>query len=288
VTPNWRLRVLNLMRGQAALDMFDVDAEALETGIEDLELVAVEIVVTASPESAGGGNINHQWFALTGDARVRYDAVALDDRPELLDATLGPGDSSAGYVAFVVQRGEGNLLLHFTPLATPLDSDRVYFASEPGARIEGRGDQIPAVNADAGATPEQPASIGDWVASGDMAVRVLDVLRGPEAEAFIASELEAGEAETPTGLEHVLIQLEAANIGAGPDFLRINSRAFALEGSPSATIDQQFTGPRLLDARLYPSGLSTGWLPLLVPHGETPLLVLQPSSDNDLRYMDID
>jgi hypothetical protein len=279
------MRVTGFLRGEAALEVIEVGPDEFATALADPELVAVEIEITASPESTGTRDINRQSFSLTGDNRVRYDALDLRGQLELLDAALASGDAASGYIAFVVPRGEGNLLLHFTPLSPPLETDRVYLAVEPGAHIDGPGERLPAIDSQAGRTPEQPADPGVWVASGNLAARIVTVLRGPDAESFMVNELGAGELEVPAGMEFVMLHIEAANMGDEPDFLRVSPRAFDVTGSPSATVDQQFTGPLLLDARLYPGGRATGWLTLLVPPGESPLLILRAGPDVESRYL---
>lgn len=128
-TANWQATVLEVARGDAALQLAQESNQFNEPAPEGMEYVAVKLRVrnigTAEPDEAEQVYGNSA-FRITGEKNVVYENVSVVPPEPALDAYLFPGGETEGWTVLSVARDEQQLALIFEP-SFSFDNDEVRF-----------------------------------------------------------------------------------------------------------------------------------------------------------------
>jgi hypothetical protein len=154
---------------------------------------------------------------------------------------------------------------------------------EPGRAQEAGSGGSPAGASDGSATPPAvsgaglsraaPVPLGETVVAGPIALRVRDVLTGPDAVAAVLAAAPTNE-EPREGSTFVAVNLAVRNTGEQP--LSLDNDDFALTGDSGLV--RRFLGAQppapALDVTLGPGETAEGWVAFGVPVDEGSLLML--------------
>ncbi len=287
--PNWDIQVLQVVRGDEALQMV-LDANQFnDPPPEGMEYVLVLVHATSTYEDNESHEISDFDFALTGDRLIRYDPAFVFDLEPVLDAELLPGGESEGWLAFPVSIDEGNTILIFDEWISFDEDNERYIALEEGAAVMTPGDLVDYTPNELGTSRDNPAAIGETAITERWAVTLLEVVRGQEALDMIMA---ANEFNSPPeeGVEYILARVHARNISGDEEAEWIDSGNFEVAGELNEVYSSPyFTTPDpMLDWQAYPGAELEGWVALQAAEGEAGLVMIFDSfydfSDTSMRY----
>ena len=127
-TDQWEVRVLEVVRGEAALarvreaDRFNDDPD------QGMEYVQVRVRARSIGAGADAVQIDESWFSTIGGEDVRWDAPKLIEPRPWLEAQLYSGGAGEGWVTLQAAVDETDLLLVFEPLFDFSGEARRYLA----------------------------------------------------------------------------------------------------------------------------------------------------------------
>jgi hypothetical protein len=270
------LQVRDVMIGTEAVDAI------LAASTHNLEprdgstYVAVNLRArNAGPRSLSLGNDD---FALTGDSGLVRRFLGAQPPDPALAATLAPGQSVEGWVAFAAAAQEGSLLLLFDSLTIEGNwADRV-LALQDGSRIADEAHPVAARN-QAGADPASPLGIGEAAVTDQWSVSLLDVVSGAPTFDLVdyrTGALGAGDAAGDDGSIWVALQLQIQNVAAGGAAAHFPANAFVLaDEAGEPLLDIATLTPPYPDATggYYPGATRDGWVMFDVPVDYTAAMV---------------
>ena len=284
----WRLRVLELVRGQDALDRVLAASPTNEAPREGFGYVLVNV----RAENAGDRPLplDGNDFALTGASGLVRRFVGVQPPEPALDGTVEPGATREGWIVFGAPVDEGSLLLVYDSLTLPGNwADRT-LALEDGASIP---DAVaPAVEQnEAGIDVAAPAGLNTPVVTADWAIEVLGVARGAEVFDLVDYRTGAlGAADAVDDQPWLALRVQVTNVRAGGEAAFLPPNAFALVDEGGEPIPEVVTlTPPRPDASggYYPGASREGWVAFELPVGYAAAVVrfLPYAGDPDPRYI---
>ncbi|MHB8136071.1 MAG: DUF4352 domain-containing protein [Anaerolineaceae bacterium] len=273
-TDTWKIQILETKRGDDAWK--DIQAANMfnEAPGENSEYILIKLRAESIATDSEEHRISGCDFSLTGDQYIKYTcgmaSVVVPD-PQI-DATLFTGGVSEGWVGFLINKNEGNLLLVVEELLSFDANSTQYIALEEGSSINIPEDLTNIKPNDLGKERNNPAAVTDIVITDDWELSVLEVHRGEEAWSMVIS---ANQYNDPPeeGLEYIAIKIHVKNVSKGDDSSIMGVTNFNTTGSLGVLYDPSFTvAPEpSLDINLYPGGEYVGWIVMQAGIGETNL-----------------
>jgi hypothetical protein len=269
----WDIQVMEVLRGNEARGALLAASEWNDPPPDGFEYIVVRIAVerTGDSEAKEIGSVD---FGLTGSEAVLYETPWLTNPDPELEVELLPGGTAEGWLSFIAQEGEKDLLLVYDE-AWEWDDEPLYFALEEGAAVPMPDGLISDGDAKAGTSRTQPASVGVKIFEIPWEAQVLEVIRGDEAYEAI---VQANKLNDPPreGLEYMLLQIYVRNLDKVEKAQEIDGSMFHVTGDNNVLYRYPWIvepEPEL-EARLYPGGEWTGWLAQEFGIGEkNPILV---------------
>jgi len=233
---------------------------------------------------------------VTGDGNVLHysfnsSAVSPDPR---LDTYLPGGAESEGWKAYLIQIGEGNLIVMVDDLSNYEEPEH-YIALAEGNRVTVNEELLNSITPTiTGTDPSEPALVGQVVTAEDWQFSVLELYAGDAAWDRI---IEANQFNDPPeeGMVYILMKMRLRYIGfeeAGAQ-VSLYSDLFTLLDNDGNRYDvPSVVEPEPdLDGRLFPGGTLEGWMVLQAPESiifESRLL-FQPRTNpvDNLRYLSL-
>jgi hypothetical protein len=157
-TENWQVMVLDVIRGDAAVQRIQEANQFNEPAPEGMEYVAVKLRVhhigTDEPDHAehvsGTGLVR-----ITGEKNVVYEHASAVDPAPALDASLFHGGATEGWTVLHVAQDEQQLALIFQPLFSFSDDETRFLALDT-ARVAASPD-LPQSSPSTAGTPDNPS-----------------------------------------------------------------------------------------------------------------------------------
>ena len=262
------LQVLDVLSGSEAVASV---LAASPTNVEPRDGITY-VAVNLSVRNTGGQplTLDNDDFAVTGDSGLIWRFLGAQPPEPALDATLNPGESSEGWVAFGIPAEESSLLLIFDCLELGGSwADRV-LAIQDGARIPDLSQRTAAPN-DAGTDFTTALGIGEPAVTDQWSVELLDVISSQAAFDLVdyrAGALGAGDATGEDGSVWIALQFRIQNAAAGGDLAYFPANAFVLvDDTGNPLLDVVTLTPPRPDAAggYYPGAQRDGWVMFDVP-----------------------
>jgi len=269
----WELRLLGHVRGDEAWRRLFAANQFNDPPPAGHEYVLLRLAVRATFD----GQTPRQLFPeLTGDRLLEYAPGQVPPDPAL-ETELAGGQSSEGWLPFLVAAGEQNLLIKVAELPSPPGAAPAFLAVDPGAAVAPDPSLELVVPNKAGADHREPAAPGETAVMEDWEVTLREVARGQAA----LERLEAvydGYKRPADGREYVLcyVELRSIRAPAGPDDARlVDNSLFASVSTRAADPEAEEWGrPPVyllpapeLDFYAYPGASVAGWVAIEVPAG---------------------
>ncbi len=218
-------------------------------------------------------------FALTGDAGLVRRFLGARPPEPVLEATLAPGESTAGWVAFGAASEEGSLLLIFDCIALGGTwADRV-LALQEGASIPDLPQRAAEQN-EAGSDPVAPLGIGAAAVTDQWSVELINVISGAAAFDLVDYRSGALGVDDATGDADlsvwIALQFRVQNARAGGMAAYFPANAFVLvDESGAPLLDIATLTPPRPDAAgdYYPGATRDGWVMFDVPVDYTAAMI---------------
>jgi hypothetical protein len=287
----WEFGVLEVVRGEEAYDAL-LEANTLNDPPRDgFEYVLLKLHVRNLDTADEAGRTDGSTFHLTGDNNVLYRyPYAVEPKPEL-EIRLYPGGEWTGWLAYEFGVGEGNPLLVFGNIFDLDDERGRFLALEESAAvafpasIEVTGDR------EAGRSADDPAPAGTIIATEGWELTILEVLRGDDAWDAL---YEASEYNDPpeAGMEYLLVRVAVRNVSDEDAPKRCEYDVLDVVGDEREVYEHPYLtvpSPKL-EAWLYPTGETEGWVVFQATEGETGLILILSDSyfSSDKRYLSLE
>ena len=286
-----------VLRGRSAWNALYAANNQNDPVPEGFEYYLVKLRV--EPTFSGEGR--RLYPKLTGAARVeRLPVSAVTPAPRFPSEDSQPGQRFEGWIPYLISEGEQDLILFVEQLVGPDDTYPLYVAIDAGARLADDSALVDILPTKLGVDPREPAAIGESVISEDWELTLLEIVRG---EAAMQMLLEANQFNDPPGkgMEYVLVRVRARYIGvaSADEAVMIDSLDFkALPAGSSDPKADLIVAPSavepepVIDAYLFPGGVSEGWATIEVPKGQLGVrLIFAPGfgfNDLDIRYFTLE
>lgn len=236
--------------------------------LEGATYVAVNLSVRN--EGSTSLSLSNDDFALTGDSGlVRRFLGAMPPAP-VLEATLAPGESAAGWVAFGASGEERSLLLIFDSIALGgVWADRV-LAIQDGASIPDLPQRAAAGN-EAGIDPAARLGMGEAAVTDQWSIALINVVSGAAAFDMVdyrSGALGVGDAAGEDLSVWIALQFRVQNAQSGGTAAHFPANAFVLVDETGAPLlDIATLTPPRPDAAgdYYPGATRDGWVMFDVP-----------------------
>jgi hypothetical protein len=281
--PNWNVKVLEVSRGDAAWSAIQSADELNEPPPPGKEYLLVKLWVKSTAADDEAHSISQSDLVVTGDRLVKYyTAEALEPEPEL-NAELSKGEKTEGWVAFLIDQGEGNLVLILDEVASFREDRFRFIALDEGAAIALAPELDEIQPTELGIDQASPAPLGETVTTEDWQITVREVVRGEQAWQMVQAAEEFNE-PPEAGMEYVLVKIQARYIGAIPTGDTIDAIFFQTIGSANVLYDYPsvISPEPALSVDLFPGGKYEGWITMQAVQGETGLmLVFEESLESD-------
>jgi hypothetical protein len=273
--PNWRVKVLETRRGDEAWAAIQAADEANEPPPFGQEYLLVKLWAKSTALDDQEHSISQYDFVVTGNKRMKYyTADALEPEPPL-NAELSAGDETEGWVAFLINQDERDLVLILDELTDFRDNRFRFIALDEGASIAIPPELERIQPTELGIDQSNPASFGETVTTENWQITLHEVVRGEEAWQRIQTANMSNE-PPEAGMEYILVNALARYIGTNTTGDVIDVSSFQTIGSSNLLYDDpSVTGPEpALSAELLPGGEYEGWIPLQAAVSETDLTVV--------------
>jgi hypothetical protein len=281
--PNWNVKVLEVSRGDAAWSAIQSADELNEPPPPGKEYLLVKLWVKSTAADDEAHPISQSDFVVTGDRLIKYyTAEALEPEPQL-NAELSKGEKTEGWVAFLIDQGEGNLVLILDEVASFREDRFRFVALDEGAAIALAPELDDIQPTELGIDQASPAPLGETVTTEDWQITVREVVRGEAAWQMVQAADEFNE-PPEAGMEYILVKVHARYIGAAPTGETIDAIFFQTIGSADVLHGYPFViSPEpSLSVDLFPGGKYEGWITMQAAQGETGLtLVFEESLESD-------
>ena len=198
-----------------------------------------------------------------------------------LDANLYTDGEAEGWAAFVVGKGESNLILILDETLDFSEYAKRYIALDDGASIGVPSDLSSIMPTDLGRDKSSPIPRGEKVITEDWEFSILDVVRGDEAWKMVKA---ANQFNDPPkeGMEYIAVKIHARNISTNDEAANIDGSFFRTTGSANVLYDNPSVvdpDPQL-DISLFPGGEYDGWIVVQAAKEETGIkLIFEPLFD---------
>lgn len=227
------------------------------------------VLVRARYTGKGEGDIDQRDFWITG-SRGRADRVAsvVDPGPEL-DYTMQPGGEAEGWITFEVGESESQLMLIFDVDSTI----SLFLALEPDAKVRVDAGSLSSPN-NAGLSRADPAAVGETLVTEELALTVLDQLRGDDAFPALVNANQFND-PPPDGFQYVSLLIQVQSVSSADTFNLIWESDFKSTGDSRVLYNTaRVVDPEpQLDFQLFPGATAQGWVTLLAPTHETGLML---------------
>lgn len=228
------------------------------------------------------------YFMLTGSLGYAYFYEGTVPPEPRLPDTLSPASTAEGWVPYLVQSKDDNLLLFYNP--DDREEPITFLALSPNAAVtESNPALVP--SSDLGTRPDTPAPAGETVSVHRWTLRVDEALRGTAAWQLVsqANRFNTAPAE---GREYLAVRLTVQATHTDERYNAfISSTIDCLDGEVIyKKADVIAPSPRLSAIRLFPGASASGWIVLDVPEGATCTLRYQALFDfydDQTRYLAI-
>jgi hypothetical protein len=237
---------------------------------QEVVLLEVEIKNLGSSEVSVSPGI----FRLTGSLGRLYQRPSLMMDNELR-GEMGSGKSLTGYLAFLVGRGERNLVLAYIPLGsiTDIGIRWLWADRDPDPNAFATAFVAPTASPRTGGSRAEPALIRQPAAADDqLEITVLAVQRDAW---LLIQEMSSLNQPPEPDKEYVLVRLKARFLGQMDDLRSVNWWSFRMTGSDSVL----YPNPSLiltdeLKGDLFAGGELEGYLAFHVRRGESNLILV--------------
>jgi hypothetical protein len=262
------LQVLGVLSGPEAIDAV---LSASPTNVEPRDGMTY-VAVNLSVRNSGSQPLwlDNDDFALTGDSGLVWRFLGARPPDPALDATLNPGETTEGWVAFGMPLEESSLLLIFDSLEIDGSwADRV-LAIQDGAQIPDRSQRAVEPN-DAGTDVSAALGMGEAAVTDQWSVTLLDVVTDAAAFDLVdyrTGALGVGDATGADGSVWIALRFRIQNAAAGGELAYFPTNAFVLvDDSGNQLLDiATLTPPRPDTAGgYYPGAERDGWVMFDVP-----------------------
>ncbi len=292
VVPNWEIQVLDSNRGEEAWQMIESENMFNDPAPEGKEYINLYVYVKCLYDDDDEHSISSSDFRLTGSNLVQYGWNWVVSPSPQLDASVYSSGEAEGWISFLIDEGEDNLILVFDEWSSWDDDRYRYFAVDEGASVGIPGAVRSAEADEQGLSRSDPAPFGVPAATGEWKLQVQEVIRGDEAWNMLQA---ANSFNDPpeAGMEYVLVYLRVQSLNLDEAAQGIDGMYFSMTGDRNTVHESVYlSAPEpVLDAYLYPGGEAEGWIVLQASEGETGLkLVFEPwmSFDPDVRYLSLE
>ncbi len=269
---DFSIEILEVLRGDEALENVLAASDSNDPPAAGFEYVQIHVRMTyeGTESSADTG----EWdFRLTGsDGVYRSRALVFQTEPDL-NATLVPGGTADGWVAFEVPAAETDLMLIYDSFNQYTDDPVAYVAVDPGAMVVPDTDSFP-VPTDTGLSRSTPAPIGEAVVNEKWEFTVLEVRRGDDLDAELPDSFSWIE-ELADGREYVAVRLRARYLGRVERTVIVSGFDLAATGSENVLYDVPFAlvfEPEFW-YEVFPGAVVEGWVTYEVEKAETNLIL---------------
>jgi hypothetical protein len=293
--PNWDVQVLEIVRGDAAWTAIRATNMFNEPAPESMEYIMLKLYAKSNYADSDAHQISDCDFDVTGDRLILYTCFSssvVEPEPQF-DAELYTGGETEGWVAYLIGKDEGNLILVFEE-SWSIESDAVrYIALDEGASISVSPDLYDIAPTDLGISRSMPAPLGETVINPDWEISVLEVIRGEAAWSMVLAENQFNDPPLE-GLEYIAVRIHARYIGTGEIRADIEEYSFNTTGDAGILYDNpSVVDPEpVLYATLFSGGEYEGWIVFQAGVGETGvMLVFEPFwsfDDADIRYLSLE
>lgn len=272
-TGDWDLQVIEVVRGQAALDMVMAENQFNEPPPEGYEYVLANLFARYTGTSSTPQAVDTFWLQSTGDANVLYQYVALVNPQPVFQANLLPGGEVTGWATLLAREGESNLIAIWEDWSD-FEAEPIYLALEPGARIESPSGRLAEQN-DLGTNVSDPVPFGEQAITETWEITVLEYVRGQQALDMVMEANQFNSQPDP-GMEYVTIKVRTRNVGTAVDPAWITSFSFGITGNSNRIYDSVFVvePDPALDYQVFPGGEVEGWFTVAVPVEEQNLILV--------------
>jgi hypothetical protein len=262
------LQVLGVLSGPEAIDAV---LAASPTNVEPRDGMTY-IAVNLSARNTGSQPLwlDNDDFALTGDSGLVWRFLGAQPPDPALEATLNPGETTEGWVAFGIPLEESSLLLIFDSLEIGGSwTDRV-LAIQDGAHIPDRPQRTAEPN-DAGTDVSTALGIGEAAVTDQWSVALLDIVTDAAAFDLVdyrSGALGVGDATGEDGSVWIALRFRIQNATAGGDLAYFPTNAFVLvDDAGNPLLDIATLTPPRPDAAggYYPGAERDGWVMFDVP-----------------------
>jgi hypothetical protein len=281
--PNWNVKVLEVSRGETAWSAIQSADELNEPPPPGKEYLLVKLWVKSTAADDEAHPISQSDFVVTGDRLVKYHtAEALEPEPQL-NAELSAGEKTEGWVAFLIDQGEGNLVLILDEVASFREDRFRFIALDEGAAIALAPELNEIQPTELGIDQASPAPLGETATTEDWQITVREIVRGEAAWQMVQAADEFNE-PPEAGMEYVLVKIQARYIGTIPTGDTIDAIFFQTIGSADVLYDYPsvISPEPALSVDLFPGGEYEGWITMQAAQGETGLtLVFEESLESD-------
>ncbi len=275
-TLNLDFRVLETSRGAEAWERLQAANQFNEAPPAGAEWLLLKVEATNRGNRAleiGLGD-----FLVTGSLGIAYFGGGAVPPDPSLDFTLEPGETGAGYLVYLIQSDDDNLLLLRHRYAGS-EEQMTFLALSPGAAV-----QVPSVLSGTpsplGESREVPAPPGAWVSTDDWNLRVETALHGADAWRAL-QEADAYNTPPPAGYAYHLIRLDvqATHSEERPRlFLQYLLSCLGSSGKEYESAVVTLPHPSV-ETRFFPGAAFSGWTAFLLPKEEACTLVYRPFTD---------
>ncbi|MAT43861.1 MAG: hypothetical protein CL609_16120 [Anaerolineaceae bacterium] len=281
--PNWDVQIMDVKRGEEA--WLDIQAANMfnKSAPEGMEYLLVKIHVKSTAADQDEHPINGCDFDVTGDNRINYTCgmASVVEPDPFLDAVLFTGGETEGWAAYLVNQGEGNLILVVNDRYN-YDLENIRFiAIDEGASIDVPPDLVNIQPSETGKDRSAPAGRNETIITEDWGLSIVEVIRGEEAWNMTLAENQFND-PPQDGFEYIAVKIHVRNISPEDRFSYMDGSFFKSTGDAGVLYDSPVVvdpSPQL-DITLYPGGEYTGWVVVQAAVGESNLLlVFQPLFD---------
>lgn len=285
--PNWRVEILEVVRGAEAWAMMQSANQFNDAPVEGFEYLLVKLRVTSTHDDADEHEIYPTDFQVTGDERLSYFSSGQVPPEPALDYAVRSGETVEGWASYFITQDEGNLLLMFSHIDESDLTNIRFIEIDEGARVE-TDVALAAIEPNRlGADEDEPATVGQTLITEDWEVTVLEFERGDAAQNRLIEISEFNPTPEPN-LEFVLVKVRVRYIGQAPSN-RMDGSSFATFSGGEKIDAPYVTTPKpAFDARFFPGGESVGWVTVSARPNERVVLVFQPwfeFDETNLRYI---
>lgn len=293
--PNWEFSVLEQIRGTQAEQMI-AEANMFNHPVpEGHEFLLLKIRLQNRLRSSEEERLS---FAITGNQQRVYYGFSysvVEPEPQLND-TLAGGETSEGWIEFVIAEGEQELVL-IAEDQSDYDEPLRFYALTEGANPLYNFERGFYEVSSAGINKEEALTVGQTAVTPNWQIHLGEVLRGQQALQFI-EKIDGYAPDLEAGMEHLFVYVELRYIGlplADPegDYI-ITSTLFDFEWNDTY-YDRSYAGFEQFDfppTSLYPEGMVSGWIAFEIPTEAKGYLMFggtgYGSSVEDTRYWRID